>query len=238
MQHRLKLWPVHRCSAGGKGGEKCHNTGQQSGSLPTVAPLGDEISMQSINPKKSSLTAISPAMLRGTDVTKGLEEKVGWISTTFRPDPPPHPNLSGCPLSVRPLSPARWSLRTGSSNKSPGRLDAVQQHGHVLLIDYRHWSMMHRVTFVSLLLAGGGALFSAHHATGILHWSYSRPAPLQLIQCRTVKTELNLKEGKQEQAFLCGFFVCFYPRSDDERCSRGCMSGWWVCGCSTVGTSL
>lgn len=32
--------------------------------------------------------------------------------------------------------------------------------------------------------------------------------------------------------------VCFYPRSNDVRCGRGCTSGWWICGCSTVWTSL
>lgn len=188
MQHRLKLWPVHRCSAGGKGGEKYHNTGQQSRSLPTVAPLGDEISVQSSNPKKSSLTAISPAMLRGTDVTKGLEEKVGWISTTFRPDPPPHPNLSGCPFSARPLSPARWPLRTGSNNKSPGRLDAVQQHRHVLLIDYRHSNMMHRVTSVSLLLVGG---LSFQHTMPLESFTGPTAAPLLFSSFRAEQCRRN-----------------------------------------------
>lgn len=184
MQHRLKLWPVHRCSAGGKGwgvggGGKYHNTGQQSGFLPTVAPLGAEISMQSSNPKQSSLSAISPAMLRGADVTKGLEEKVGWISTTFQPDPPPHPNLSGRPFSLRPLSPARWPPQTGSSNKSPGRLDAVQQHRHVLLIDHRRSNMMHRVTSVSLLLAGGGGRrLSFQHTMPLESFTGPTAAPL------------------------------------------------------------
>lgn len=65
--------------------------------------------------------------------------------------------LSRCALS----SPARWPLQTGASNKSPGRLDALQQHRHALLIDYRRSNMMHRVTSVSLLLAvRGGSLFS------------------------------------------------------------------------------
>lgn len=108
-------------------------------------------------------------MLCGTDVTKGLEEKVGWISTTFRADPPPHPNLPACPLSLRP-QPRTVAAPDGlSDNKSPRRLDAVQQHSHVLLIDYRHSIMMHRVTSVSLLLAvGGGSLF-----TTPCHWNPS-----------------------------------------------------------------
>lgn len=179
-------------------------------------------------------------MLRGPDVTKGLEEKVGWISTTFQPDPPPHPNLSGCPFSLRPLSPARWPLQTGSSNKSPGRLDAVQQHRHVLLTDYRRSNMMHRVTSVSLLLAGGGgnSLFSTP-----CHWSPSLvlqpPCSSSAHSVPNSEDGIKFKEtNKENRRFCVWVFVCFYPRSDDVRCARGCMSGWWVCGCSTVWTSL
>ncbi len=41
-----------------------------TGFLPTVAPLGDVISRQSINPKKNNLIAISWATLDGTAVRK------------------------------------------------------------------------------------------------------------------------------------------------------------------------
>ncbi|TNM87081.1 hypothetical protein fugu_007311 [Takifugu bimaculatus] len=45
---------------------------------------------------------------------------------------------------------ARWPLQTDSSNKSPSRLDAAQRHTHLLLIDYRHSNMMHRLTASAL----------------------------------------------------------------------------------------
>lgn len=166
-------------------------------------------------------------MLRGTDVTKGFEEKVGWISATFQPDAPVHPKLPACPFSLRPLSPARWPLPTGSGNKSPGRLVAGRQHRHPLATDYRHSNMMRRVTSASLLLAAGGALFSTP-----CPWNPSPvlQPPLQLIPGRAEKT------GRRFCLWIV-LIVCFYPRSDDARCARGCMSGWWIRGC-TVWTSL
>lgn len=163
-----------------------------------------------MNPRQSSLSAISPATLRGTDDTRGLEGKLAWLSTRFQADAPPHPSLSACPCSLRPLSPSRWPLRTGSSNKSPGRLDAARRT-HVLRIDYRLSDMMHREASVRCLLGG----LSSQHTMPLESFSYSRPAPLQLIPCRTVKREFNLKGEKnkikqrnwKEQAFLVRGFL-------------------------------
>lgn len=74
-----------------------------------------------------------------------------------------------------------------------------------------------------LLASAGGARFSPHHATGILHWSYSRPAPLLFIQCQTVEMDFL----KREQASFV--FFCLFVSSKERRCAlRPWLHEWMV----------